>query len=123
MFHHENIIKIKKVKNYKFKNYFFQLFIVVSLKVILKYILNFKGTDFVWKFLSWNFILMCPGGTETYEEFFMGTAHFKDIALAHILAFEKKEASGRHLCVEAIRHYGDFVAKVAELYPEYNVAK
>ena len=76
-----------------------------------------------WKFLRWNFILMHQGGTETYEEFFMGTAHFKDIALAHILALEKKEASGRHLCVEAIRHYGDFVAKVAEMYPEYNVAK
>lgn len=53
----------------------------------------------------------------------MGMAHFKDIAMAHILAFENKQASGRHLCVEAIRHYGDFVAKVAELYPEYNVSR
>ncbi|XP_028792431.1 cinnamoyl-CoA reductase 1-like [Neltuma alba] len=63
------------------------------------------------------------GDTETYEDFFMGMAHFKDVAMAHILAFENKEASGRHLCVEAIRHYGDFVEKVAELYPDYNVAK
>ncbi|XP_054790564.1 cinnamoyl-CoA reductase 1-like [Prosopis cineraria] len=63
------------------------------------------------------------GDTETYEDFFMGMAHFKDVAMAHVLAFEKKEASGRHLCVEAIRHYGDFVEKVAELYPDYNVAK
>ncbi|OIW14309.1 hypothetical protein TanjilG_21449 [Lupinus angustifolius] len=62
------------------------------------------------------------GDKETYPDFYMGTAHFKDIALAHILAYEKKNAAGRHLCVEAIRHYGDFVAKVAELYPQYNVA-
>ncbi|KAE9598646.1 putative cinnamoyl-CoA reductase [Lupinus albus] len=67
-------------------------------------------------------VKVLKGDKETYEDFFMGTAHFKDIALAHILAYEKKNASGRHLCVEAIRHYGDFVAKVAELYPEYNVA-
>lgn len=63
------------------------------------------------------------GDKETYEDFFMGMAHFKDIALAHILGFEQKKASGRHLCVEAIRHYSDFVNLVAELYPEYNVAK
>nr|AFK44321.1 unknown [Lotus japonicus] len=63
------------------------------------------------------------GDKETYEDFFMGMAHFKDIALAHISAFENKKAAGRHLCVEAIRHYSDFVAMVADLYPEYNVVR
>jgi len=53
----------------------------------------------------------------------MGMAHFKDIAMAHILALENKKASGRHLCVESIRHFSDLVEKVGELYPEYNVAK
>lgn len=53
----------------------------------------------------------------------MGSVHFKDVAMAHILVYENKSASGRHLCVEAITHYGDFVAKVADLYPEYNVPK
>ncbi|KAM1951040.1 hypothetical protein ACFX15_005693 [Malus domestica] len=51
----------------------------------------------------------------------MGSVHFKDVALAHILVYENKSATGRHLCVEAISRYGDFVAKVAELYPEYKV--
>ncbi|RXH84918.1 hypothetical protein DVH24_041686 [Malus domestica] len=59
--------------------------------------------------------------TETYEDFFMGSVHFKDVALAHILVYENKSATGRHLCLEAISRYGDFVAKVAELYPEYKV--
>lgn len=53
----------------------------------------------------------------------MGSVHVKDVALAHILVYENKSASGRHLCVEAISHYGDFAAKVAELYPEYKVPR
>ncbi|XP_009369570.2 phenylacetaldehyde reductase [Pyrus x bretschneideri] len=64
---------------------------------------------------------LLEGCTETYEDFFMGSVHFKDVAQAHILVYENKSATGRHLCVEAISHYGDFVAKVAELYPEYKV--
>ncbi|CAI0399793.1 unnamed protein product [Linum tenue] len=64
---------------------------------------------------------LLQGCTETYENFFMGSVHFKDVALAHIMVYENPSAAGRHLCVEAISHYGDFVAKVAELYPEYNV--
>ncbi|ONH99805.1 hypothetical protein PRUPE_6G051400 [Prunus persica] len=66
-------------------------------------------------------VRLLEGCTETYENFFMGSVHFKDVALAHILVYENKSATGRHLCVEAISHYGDFVAKVAELYPEYKV--
>lgn len=63
------------------------------------------------------------GFTETYEDFFMGLVHVKDVALAHILVYENTSATGRHLCVEAITHYGDFAAKVAELYPEYQVPR
>lgn len=53
----------------------------------------------------------------------MGSVHVKDVALAHILLYENPSASGRHLCVEAIAHYSDFAAKVAELYPEYKVPR
>ncbi|KAJ4840498.1 hypothetical protein Tsubulata_000428 [Turnera subulata] len=66
-------------------------------------------------------VRLLQGCTETYQDFFMGSVHFKDVALAHILVYENPAATGRHLCVEAISHYGDFVAKVAELYPEYKV--
>ena len=47
----------------------------------------------------------------------------KDVALAHILVYENKSATGRHLCLEAISHYGDFAAKVSELLPEYNLPR
>ncbi|KAI8523525.1 hypothetical protein RHMOL_Rhmol13G0081000 [Rhododendron molle] len=64
---------------------------------------------------------LLQGCTETYENFFMGSIHVKDVALAHILVYENTSATGRHMCVEAISHYGDFAAMVAELYPEYNI--
>lgn len=63
------------------------------------------------------------GCTEHYEDFYMGSVHVKDVALAHILLYENPSASGRHLCVESIIHFSDFASKVAELYPEYNVPK
>ncbi|GJV62708.1 cinnamoyl-CoA reductase 1 [Tanacetum coccineum] len=66
---------------------------------------------------------LIQGCTDTYENYFMGSVHVKDVALAHILVYENTSATGRHLCVEAITHYGDFAAKVAELYPEYNIPR
>ncbi|ESW14162.1 hypothetical protein PHAVU_008G258000 [Phaseolus vulgaris] len=66
---------------------------------------------------------LLQGCDDTYEDIFMGSVHFKDVALAHILVYENKSAAGRHVCVEAISHYGDFAAKVGELYPEYKVPK
>ncbi|XP_059660907.1 cinnamoyl-CoA reductase CAD2-like [Cornus florida] len=66
---------------------------------------------------------LLQGCTEIYKDFFMGSVHVKDVALAHILVYENTSATGRHLCVEAISHYGDFAAKVAELYPEYKVPR
>ncbi|PIN07663.1 Flavonol reductase/cinnamoyl-CoA reductase [Handroanthus impetiginosus] len=66
---------------------------------------------------------LLQGCTEEYEDVFMGSVHVKDVALAHILVYENTSATGRHLCVEAISHFGDFAAKVAELYPEYNVPR
>ncbi|XP_059658589.1 cinnamoyl-CoA reductase 1-like [Cornus florida] len=59
--------------------------------------------------------------TQIYEDVFMGSDHVKHVALAHILVYENTSATASHLCVEAISHYGDFAAKVAELCPEYKV--
>ncbi|KAK9756768.1 hypothetical protein RND81_01G119900 [Saponaria officinalis] len=64
---------------------------------------------------------LLQGCQETYQDFFMGSVHVKDVALAHILVYENKSATGRHLCVEAISHYADFAAKVSELFPHYNL--
>lgn len=61
------------------------------------------------------------GATDVYEDFYMGCVHVKDVSMAHILLFENKSATGRHLCCADITHYSDLAAKAAELYPEYNV--
>jgi nucleoside-diphosphate-sugar epimerase len=69
-------------------------------------------------------LLFLPAGcTEEYADFFMGPVHVEDVAMAHILVFENPSASGRHLCVESISHWGDFAARVAELYPNLDVPK
>ncbi|XP_062214163.1 cinnamoyl-CoA reductase CAD2-like [Phragmites australis] len=68
-------------------------------------------------------VRLLEGCTEEYADFYMGPVHVEDVALAHILLFENPSASGRHICVESIAHWSDFVAKVAELYPNYKVPK
>ena len=103
-----------------------------ALKLSQEYLINSKGN--MDKMCTVGRLILkkkrlkmwiCPyaGSTETFEDFWMWLVHFKDVALAHILVYENPLASGRHLCIEAISHYGDFVAKVAELYPEYNVPR
>lgn len=70
---------------------------------------------------------LCPGlltgCTDEYPDFYMGSVHVKDVALAHILLYENPSATGRHLCIEAISHWSDFASKVAELYPDYKVPR
>ncbi|XP_058075104.1 cinnamoyl-CoA reductase 1-like isoform X2 [Magnolia sinica] len=66
---------------------------------------------------------LLQGCTNSYEDVYMGSVHVKDVALAHILVYENPSASGRQLCVEAICHFSDFAAKVAEMYPEYQLPR
>ncbi|XP_074280381.1 cinnamoyl-CoA reductase 1-like [Silene latifolia] len=68
-------------------------------------------------------LALLKGSTETYENFYIGCVHVKDVAMAHILLYENKSATGRHLCTKDITHFSDFAAKVAELYPDYNVPR
>ncbi|KAI4368917.1 hypothetical protein MLD38_017419 [Melastoma candidum] len=53
----------------------------------------------------------------------MGSVHFRDITLAHIFVYENPSAKGRHLCVKAMSHYGDFAVKVAELCPDCHMPR
>jgi nucleoside-diphosphate-sugar epimerase len=64
---------------------------------------------------------LLQGGTEGYQNIYMGCVHVKDVAEGHILLYETSSASGRHLCIEAITHWSDFAEMVAKLYPEYKI--
>lgn len=41
----------------------------------------------------------------------------KDVANAHILAFENPSANGRYLMVERVAHYSDILKILRDLYP------
>ncbi|KAH6790435.1 Rossmann-fold superfamily protein [Perilla frutescens var. frutescens] len=66
-------------------------------------------------------ILNLINGAETYPNSTFGWINVKDVAHAHILAFENPSASGRYCLVERIVHYSDFVKILRELYPTYKL--
>jgi cinnamoyl-CoA reductase len=45
----------------------------------------------------------------------------KDVAKAHILAYENPEAEGRYILNSKVMHYGDFAALLHKLFPQYKV--
>jgi len=56
-------------------------------------------------------------GSETYPNATFGWVNVKDVALAHILAFENPSANGRYLMVESVAHFSEIVKILRELYP------
>ncbi|XP_028758782.1 tetraketide alpha-pyrone reductase 1-like [Neltuma alba] len=56
-------------------------------------------------------------GAQTFPNFSLGWIHVKDVANAHIQAFEISSASGRYCLVETVAHYSDIVKILHELYP------
>ncbi|KAK6119770.1 hypothetical protein DH2020_046492 [Rehmannia glutinosa] len=62
-------------------------------------------------------ILNLINGAETYPNFTVGWVNVKDVANAHILAFENPSANGRYCVVESVTHYSETVKILHELYP------
>ncbi|KAK4493294.1 hypothetical protein RD792_017825 [Penstemon davidsonii] len=56
-------------------------------------------------------------GAETYPNATFGWVNVKDVALAHILAYENPSANGRYCTVETVAHYSEVVNILRELYP------
>ncbi|CAI9774507.1 unnamed protein product [Fraxinus pennsylvanica] len=54
---------------------------------------------------------------EPYPNATFGWVNVKDVATAHILAFENPSANGRYLLVESVAHYSEIVKILHELYP------
>jgi len=61
------------------------------------------------------------GTTKVFPNQVFGLVGVKDVAMAHILAYEKPEAEGRFICNERVLHIGDLTALLADLYPHYPV--
>ncbi|CAO2837309.1 unnamed protein product [Amaranthus hypochondriacus] len=63
-------------------------------------------------------ILNLINGAETYPNAAFCYVHVKDVAIAHILAFESPSASGRYVMVETVAHISETVNALQELYPK-----
>ncbi|KAG6537123.1 hypothetical protein ZIOFF_002205 [Zingiber officinale] len=66
-------------------------------------------------------ILNLINGSTTYPNLSFGWVNVKDVAMAHILAFEVPSASGRYCLVERVAHYSELVRIIRKLYPSLPV--
>ncbi|AQK69807.1 NAD(P)-binding Rossmann-fold superfamily protein [Zea mays] len=57
------------------------------------------------------------GSSSTYPNFCFGWVNVKDVALAHILAYEVPSSNGRYCMVERVVHYSELVNIIRNMYP------
>ncbi|KAG4920800.1 hypothetical protein AAZX31_18G087300 [Glycine max] len=62
-------------------------------------------------------ILNIINGAETFPNASYGWVNVKDVANAHILAYENASANGRYCLVERVAHYSEIVKVLPDLYP------
>ncbi|KAK6925599.1 NAD-dependent epimerase/dehydratase [Dillenia turbinata] len=66
-------------------------------------------------------ILNLINGAETFPNASFGWVNVKDVANAHILAYEIPSACGRHCLVERVTHCSELVKILHELYPDIHL--
>ncbi|PON59079.1 NAD(P)-binding domain containing protein [Parasponia andersonii] len=62
-------------------------------------------------------ILNLINGAQAFSNFSLGWVNVKDVANAHIQAYEIPSANGRYCLVERVAHYAEIVKSLRELYP------
>ncbi|KAF3452518.1 hypothetical protein FNV43_RR02951 [Rhamnella rubrinervis] len=72
-----------------------------------------NGTDPSYR----GFILYAHPGAQTFPNYTFGWVNVKDVANAHIQAYEIPSASGRYLLIESVAHTSEIVRILRELYP------
>lgn len=68
-------------------------------------------------------ILKFINGASTFGNATFGWVDVKDVAKAHILAYEVPSASGRYCLVERVAHNSEIVKIIQELYPSLQLPK
>ncbi|XVF47370.1 hypothetical protein PTKIN_Ptkin03bG0103600 [Pterospermum kingtungense] len=66
-------------------------------------------------------VLSLIKGAQTFPNATFGWVNVKDVANAHIQAFEIPSASGRYCLVERVAHYSEIVKILHELYPSFQL--
>ncbi|KAH9741353.1 Epimerase domain-containing protein [Citrus sinensis] len=64
---------------------------------------------------------LIKGISQTYPNVTFGWVNVKDVANAHIQAFEVPSANGRYCLVERVSHYSEIVNIIRELYPAFQL--
>ncbi|TVU20742.1 hypothetical protein EJB05_30337 [Eragrostis curvula] len=70
---------------------------------------------------SAGIIVYLVSGSPVYPNYSFGWANVKDVALAHVLAFETPSASGRYCMADKVVHFSDVVKIIHDLYPSLPV--
>ncbi|GMP87959.1 hypothetical protein CsSME_00040124 [Camellia sinensis var. sinensis] len=66
-------------------------------------------------------ILNLINGSQTYPNASFGWINVKDVANAHIQAYEIPSANGRYCLVERVAHYSEVVNILHKLYPSFQL--
>nr|AWJ64260.1 1-phenyethanol synthase 3 [Camellia sinensis] len=66
-------------------------------------------------------ILILINGSQTFPNSTFGWVNVKDVANAHIQAFEIPSANGRYCLVESVAHYSELVKMLQELFPAFQL--
>ncbi|EYU46248.1 hypothetical protein ABFS82_04G060200 [Erythranthe guttata] len=66
-------------------------------------------------------ILNLINGAEAYPNVTSGWVNVKDVANAHILAFENPSANGRYCMVESVAHFSEIANILRGLYPTFRL--
>ena len=61
------------------------------------------------------------GSAKTYANAVQAYVDVRDVAKAHVLAYEAPAAGGRYLCAESVLHRADVVEILSSLFPGYPV--
>jgi len=61
------------------------------------------------------------GTKRSYPNAVAAYVDVRDVARAHVLAYERPSASGRYLCIGAVLHRAQLVGMLRELFPQYPV--
>nr|CAB3460185.1 unnamed protein product [Digitaria exilis] len=70
---------------------------------------------------SAQIILYLISGPPVYLNYSFGWVNVKDVALAHVLAFETPSASGRYCMVDKVVHFSEVVKIIKDMYPSVPV--
>lgn len=70
---------------------------------------------------SASVVLNLVNGAQTFKNDIVGWVDVRDVAMAHILAYESASANGRYLLVDRVAHFSEVVKILRDLYPTLQI--